>query len=366
MLSLFKKKPTPDQAPTLKTRVESFWKWYAVVGPRFYETIESKKCADLAGEVSAKVDELLPGFAWVFGPGANKQGHSFTLSGEGVIHHQLITLYWLSRAPSLPGCTFYASRQPGSIKGQTIKMGEQVFDPVEFWITPVIDDDLEKIDITAWHPMFESLKEQQRQTILYLFLDELFGEYGTDQFIGRIELGDRRLADAIPLAELLDFVNKIKAERGWKKYPPGECFSSYECKEPHDRFPRGDVFVGTTANFRLIRDYLNAEGELENPLKNTEADYVFVSFENAILPKGGESAARGVIEDALDVALKSAFSGQVLGGAYGTSNAYIDLMIFDGVNSLEIIKNVLREKQLPPGTEIHFFAKEKRGHRIVI
>ncbi len=351
---------------TFKTRVEKFWEWYCEVAPRFFATIEAKKCADLTGEVSAKINDLLPGFAWVFGPGADKKGHSFTLSGEGVIHRQLLTLYWLSRAPTLPGWTFYASRQPGSIKGHIIEIGKNKFDPMEFWVTPAIDPEREKIDVVAWHPKFEVLEKQLRSTVLFLVLDELLGEYGTDQCIGQIEMGEQKLGDAIPLTELLEFVERTKASEGWKKYPPGDCYTAYECKETHERFLRGDVFVGSTANFSLIRDYGNAEGELDDPLKGTGADYIFVSFDNTILPKGNEAHARGEMEEALEVVLEPAASGRVFGGAYGTKNAYIDLMIYDGSNSLEIVKRVLRERKLPAGTEIHFFAKEKRGHRIVL
>ena len=158
---------------------------------------------------------------------------------------------------------------PVLIKGHVIHIGERVFDPLEFWITPTIDREKEKIDIFVWHPLFEILEKKQRYTVLYLFLDELLGEYGTEHWIGRMELASERLTEAIPLPELLDVVNKMKAEEGWKKHPPGGCFTGYNLKEPHDRFLRGDTIAGTTANFPLIRDYLDAEGELEDPLKNS-------------------------------------------------------------------------------------------------
>jgi hypothetical protein len=40
------------------------------VAPRFYATIENGQCSSLANETSAKVDQFLPGFQWVYGPGA--------------------------------------------------------------------------------------------------------------------------------------------------------------------------------------------------------------------------------------------------------------------------------------------------------
>ena len=314
MLSLFKRKPAASNEVTFKTRVQRFWNWYAGVAPRFSQTIDEAKCPTLANEVNAKVDELIPGFAWVFGPGENSIGHSFTLTGEGNLHRQLLASYWLAQAPNLPGWTFYAARQPGSIKGQYIEIGSRRFDPLEFWITPFVNRDEKKLDITVWHPRFDEMPEGNRWTILFLFLDEVLGEYGTQQWIGEIKLDPTRLADSMPLEEMAEFLKRIQAEHGWKKLPPGESGVVYKC-EQHTRFLRGDIAIGTTMHPRLINEYLKAEGELEDPLKGTGADYVFVAFDSSILPAGREADARGKIEDALDQALRSAGSGRLLGGA---------------------------------------------------
>jgi len=366
MFSLFKKRQASPSGLTFKSRCEQFWLWYAEVAPRFYQTIEKGKCPDLAPEVSAKVDELLSGLAWVFGPGEGGAGESFTISGEGVLHRQLLALYCVGRAPKLDGWTFYPSRQPGSIEGIRMDIGGHGFNPMEFWITPRIDSQAEKVDITVWHPLFKHLGEKERMSPLFLFLDEVLGEFGTGQWIGEISLNDGRLPDAIPLKELREFIKKVESDTGWKKLPPGEAAVLYEPKQPHDRFPRGDVVVGTTMHLNLIREYLRAEGRMEDPLKGTGAEYVFVSFDAQILPPGEQSRARGAIEDSLNRALREAESGRHLGGAFGTSFAYIDLLLFDGANSLEIVQRVLREHGLPAGTTINFFAEMKNDRRIVL
>jgi hypothetical protein len=366
MLSLFKRKVPPHTDFTFKQRVERFWAWYAQVAPRFYSVIESKNSLSLAGEVSSNVDKLIPGFAWVFGPGENNVGHSFTLSGEGDPHRQLLSIYWLSRTPKLSGWTFYASRQPSSIRGQRMEIGEQKFDPLEFWITPTINREEEKLDIAVWHRLFEQMDERERWTVLFLFLDEVLGEYGTQHWIGEIKMNPARLGESIPLEELRDFTQRVQSETGWEKFAPGEGGVIYRIDEQHSRFLRGDIVFGRTTHLRLVNDYSDAEGEMEDPLAGTGADFVFVAFDNRILPPGGEVDARAKIEDALDNGLKESKSGRLLGGALGTSNAYIDLLLFDGAASIEIVRRVLRDQGLPAGTSINFFAKEKRGHRILL
>jgi hypothetical protein len=64
--------------------------------------------------------------------------------------------------------------------------------------------------------------------------------------------------------------------------------------------------------------------------------------------------------------LKSDSNGRLLGGAFGTQNAYIDLLFFDGGKSIETVRQVLKDQNLPSGTSINYFAKEKRGHKIVL
>ena len=60
MFSALKRKlglaaPVVPADPTFKMRVETFWKWYAGVAPRFYAAIEAGKCAELTDETSTKV-----------------------------------------------------------------------------------------------------------------------------------------------------------------------------------------------------------------------------------------------------------------------------------------------------------------------
>ena len=365
MFSIFRRK-APAVPPTFNERVTSFWHWFQDVAPRFYATIEAGKCASLADETSAKMDDFLPGFAWVYGPGAASKGHSLTLSGEGNIHRQLLALQWLFHAPMIEGWTFYAARQPGVIKGHVIELAEQRFDPKEIWVTPAIDGEDEKIDITVWHPAWERIEERQKSTVTFLFLDEALGEYGTDWWIGEIKFGKDRLIDSFPLEELADNVVTTSRERGWKKHPPGESWTLFKTKECAGDFPRADILTQSTAVPRLFTEFMNAKGDMADPLSGTGADYVYVSIDLNFFPKGGEVAKRGEIEEAIVTALRGSSGGRCIGGAMGAERCYIDLLLFDGPSSLATIQHALRTQKIPKGTMIEFFAREKRTYRIAL
>jgi hypothetical protein len=210
-------------------------------------------------------------------------------------------------------------------------------------------------------------KENERLSPLFLFLDEVLGEFGTGLWIGEIESNDTQLADAIPLKELHAFIKKLETEKGWEKLPPGESGVVYSRKERARRFLRDDIIAGSTTHPDLVNEYYRADGQLQNPLAGSGADYVFVSFDCAFFPEVKEMVdRRSVIENALDKALLAAQSGRMLGGAFGTQFGYIDLLLFDGQSSIEIVERVLRKHNLPAGTAINFFAKEKASQRVVL
>lgn len=369
MFSIFRRKPpTPPQpaAPTFNERVTLFWVWFQEVAPRFYATIEEGKCADLTDETSAKVNELLPRFGWVYGPGAGGKGHSFTLTGDGNIHRQLLALQWLSQAPTISGWTFHAARQPGEIKGHVIEMHDLRFDPKEIWVTPAVDAENEKIDLTIWHPAWERLEDRQKYSITFIFLDEVLGEYGTGWWIGEIKLSKDKLSQSFPLIELADYTTKTSHQNGWKKYPPGDCWVVYKIKDVEDTFPRSDIFSLSTCLPALFTEYMKSKGAWEDPLNGTGADYIYISIAKDFFPKGGEIDKRAKIEDAIESALKGLSGGRNLGGAFSSERGYIDLLIFDGQRSLDAIQQTLRSEQVPAGTMIEFFAREKRTRRIAL
>jgi hypothetical protein len=365
MLSWFRRQSQPSP-PNYRDRVEAFWKNFSEAAPRFFQTIEDKRSPDLTEETSALVHALAPQLAWAYGPGTNGQGHSLTISGEGIEHRQLLAQRWLEGAPSLPGWTFYASRQPGPIKGHVISMGGNTFDPREIWVTPHLDAEAEKIDLNIWHPAWADLPNQQRWTLIFLFLDESLGEFGTQWWIGEITWSEERLRDAFPLEELAEYVQKTSAEQNWKKHPPGESWTLFRFHSDPKPFPRGDLIILTTSVPLLLHEYMEAEGDLADPLEGTGADYIYVALEKGFFPQGRETEKRGELEDALDDALRPGGRGRVIGGGLGRDFGYVDLLIFDGARSLETVRSTLQNVPVPSGTMIEFFAREKRTHRIAL
>jgi len=365
MFSFFRRKaPSPPPEPTFNERVIEFWTWFQQVAPRFTAAIDARKCADLTDETSARVDQLQAGFAWVYGPGADRCGHSLTLSGEGVEHRQLLALHWLSLAPTIPGWTFYASRQSGPIKGHVITMEDLRIDPKELWVTPTINPETEKIDLVVWHHEWERITEKKRWTVVFLFLDEVLGEYGTQWWIGEISFGKDHLAASFPLEELGDYVATTIQAQEWKRAAPGEEWTGFKIKPATESYPRCDLITISTCAPELFRTYMKEKDAMSDLLAGSGADFIYISIDHGFFPEGDEITKRAAVEEALDDALKSQNAGRVLGGGFGTERGYIDLLIYDGARSLATVRTVLKEHRVPSGTMIEFFARDKRARRI--
>lgn len=332
--------------PTFKQRVADFWKWYPTVAQRFFKAIEDGKCDNIAGEVGDFVDRTLPGLFWVFGPGVDG-GHSFTLTGEGNKAKQLLAQYWLSQAPRIDNWTFHASKQPSSsdqLKEISIRVGEEEAVEAEgVLVKTEADAEHEVLNVVLWHPVFEQLPEEARGQISFLLLDEALGEFGVEQWIGAVDIEPVKPGrNVVTLPELSELIAKTAAKQAWDKLEPLAAYSTYRI-EQQSRHRRGDTIAGSTLLPDIIGDFLEHKGRLkDDPLKDTGAEFAYIALDAASLPRGDESEGRGRIEDELQAILESQASGLVLGGAHGTQQAYIDLLLFDGDESRKLIKESLQ------------------------
>ncbi|NNE00290.1 MAG: hypothetical protein HKN47_23475 [Pirellulaceae bacterium] len=356
---MFGRKKKKNQ-PTFKQGVSEFWDWYQQVGPRFYETIERGECESLTEETLQFMNTHLPTMSWVFGPGEDG-GHSFTVTGEGVVPKQLLAQYWCDQAVAIPGWTFYASRQASKgedLQSMAIAVGEQEqVDSDTFAIKTTVDDEQKLIHIQAWHPALENVPQEHHFQILFLLLDEALGEFGTQMWLGEVKLGPIDDGEETrSLTDLPAFIEQVNQYHKWEKMPPPKTYSLYRFNEQRDG-PRGDTVVGTSIIPNVVGNYIHHQGKLpEDPLEGTGASLAYIAIDGAIFPDGKQSEVRGNIEDALEEALDKQSSGRVLGGAFGVNEAYIDVLIVDGENTRQIIEKQLHDLQLDGRSRIESFA----------
>jgi hypothetical protein len=343
-----KKKSLDIVLPTYKARVIQFWDWFSDNSQRFAAAIKnSGDSAAVAEEVSQKLDVLLPGMAWVFGP-SDDQCHSFTLSGEGISFKQLLADYWLKHQREIPNWTFFASRQPSSTEDlaeMEITFEEGIaIDAKQMVVATTPDEEEQRINIVAWHPAFSQIDEENQPQLVFLLLDEALGEFGTEQCLGTIDIKPPPAGGKIvPLLDLPAYIESAYKYLGWERISPLEAYTTYTMSGIGPQ-PRGDTIAGTTLIPQLIEEFLDNEGPIEDPtLGELGAAIRYLKFSSDNIASGEEVSARSVIEDAIEAALMENLTGYTLGGAAGKQHSYIDIMLLDGELSIELVFETIKQ-----------------------
>lgn len=96
----------------------------------------------------------------------------------------------------------------------------ETFEMNAFWVSVFVDEQDEDFDLKVWHPLFDKLPDKDRFQILFIMLDELFGEFGTQRWIGDIKFTNERFSESMPILELHDFIQGETGRREWKLIPP--------------------------------------------------------------------------------------------------------------------------------------------------
>lgn len=320
-------------------RVDRFWSWFPTKSERIAQALDDGDVDAVMSEVQEFTAETLPRLAWVFGP--ETRGHSFTLTGEGQKSLQYLAEFWHSRAVELPGWTFYASRQASSldqVRNMAIEIDEAEVAADEIRLVPDVDPDDERVHISAWHPAFADLEEGPRLQILFLLLDEVLGEFGTQLWIGEINFAENN--SPITLLDLPDFLDQVEDEYHWEKLSPLEEYCGYQADPEGHEFPRGDTIAGFTSHPDLLFEYLSNQGSLEDdPLEGTGAEFLYLAIETDAFPLEDALDVRDQIEAKLGEQLEG--MGRIIGAASGTRNNYLDLIVFDRKRATAVVDRVM-------------------------
>ena len=337
-------------------RVDDFWAWFPTVAQEAYQDMNEGDLDGIMSRFPSEMNRLMPNLSWVFGPGKD-DGLSLTITGEGQKGKQMLAACWLNRAVELPNWSFYASRQASprtSNEGAEIDVGGNRLGLIDVRATPIVDVESQCVDLQVWHPLFEKLDEDGRWQILYLFLDEVLGEFGTQTWLGNLEFepGEHNLS----LIDLPPYLNRLQDQHEWEKHSPLEEYTGYQTNEPVVGYPRSDVIAGYTLYPHLIFQY-GQQGEPveEDPIEGTGAEFVFVTIDNKYLPEDDPTVGREEIERIVVESLGE--SAWLIGGATGIESSYLDFLLLRGDESKQKIQQALQSLNVDLGSEILSFCK---------
>jgi len=192
--------------------IDAFWAWWATNSAAFAAAFDGRRGPDaaLAEALSARVAGIDPGLDWEFGPGKQSR-HHLCLSGKGDPVLRVTTERWVKRGPAADATwEYYASRQPTAQTGLRLEIAGQAVDLDQFTFAVSENESRELLDLKAHHPVFERIADERlRRQILFIAIDNLLGEDGTERWLGGIDESRIPLSPAVPYAELRDRVDEL-------------------------------------------------------------------------------------------------------------------------------------------------------------
>ena len=199
--------------------IEEFWSWWASVNSTYASAVATGGAAAMADVLSAKVHAIHGGLDWELCEGMVSR-HALCLSAANAPDARTLPHRWMQRSPEPTAMWEYHPariQSLGWLKGQLAIDGHDVV-PALLSLGVVVDDERQLLDVTAHHPEFAGMAEATRFTLVFLALDWAIGEHKVERWIGRIDVSDEQLGDAVPvtaLGEIVEGLAKRNDEHAW-------------------------------------------------------------------------------------------------------------------------------------------------------
>jgi hypothetical protein len=320
--------------------------------------------------------------AWEFGPAIHGNGHRLVITSEWRRDLRPLVKQILSRAPKLDGWEFYPYRLPEDfgMVDQFVKTRSGGSVLKTFFRATV--NEINKIDLCFLAPDYSSNEDKQAMRDVCVATETLLGEEVFNQWIGRIEVAPldhgpdepQNIRDLKPVVE--ELIGTIKSrlpnvpyfqlnEEVSQETPIGYLYKMTP-QEADDYPNQWDMFVGKSTIDPMWRNAHTNESFDSVRFSNHGEVFCYLKIDGTNNQEECRFSDKGEIEDAVDAALCDAEIGCFVGGGTGLRYSYIDLALLDVERSLEILRPLLREGNIPKRTWLLFFDSDLQNEWIGI
>lgn len=311
-------------------RVEAFWTWF-VRNEKKLSGMVRPKSREEADEFMAFVHEgtSLLSDNVNFNIGGDCE---FSFSVEGWPDLFFLYPYVISRMPeSLRGkWKFYPFNQ-GTDKPFGFRMYDADVDTERIMVAAAYDEGRNRFCLRYFEDSLNGLPREESDGAMWVILEHTLGEGISFKYVSEIEPAADVEDGMIALPELRAHM-KERVEAAAQQFfeNPKELYTSYHLTPQDSDVLRYDVIVGSTCLDAVVADYYNDSPEIAKHLESFGARAVFLVYANGECAGNDALNFRYDLEDRLNSEIfERAAIGQVLGGASGTENSYIDLLVYD-------------------------------------
>lgn len=343
----------------LAGRVEQFWNWFVKNEKKLSEMVHPKTNED-AEEFMAFVREgtSLISENMNYNIGGDFE---FSFSVEGWPDLFVIYPYIISRMPeSLKAKWKFHPFNNGTDAAFGFRMFGADIDTARIMVRTSYIEKTGSFQISYHEKGLNALPVNESDGAMWVILENTLGEGISFKYINGIESASEPEEGMIPLPELRKHIKEtLEAHDKELCGNPKEIYSTYKLNPQESDELRYDIITGFTCLDSIIADYYNDSTELFDHINSFGAQAVYIAFPNPENTEGNDILnLRHDIEDRITAEILGPMkAGQVIGGATGTHNSYIDLIVYDLITFIHVVKPLLA--QYP---KLSFYLSDFRQH----
>lgn len=360
--------------------IDAFWQEFAGVTGELDALFRREADWDLPGWMEQHLSAVRPELMWEFGRALAIDGHRLVITPESVRTLRPLVATMLERAPRLTGWEFYAHRVPENLEMALATVEARCGAAALPFSCEVTRGDGNLVNLEFQAPGIEDGDEDAHRQA-FVLTETLLGEEILDRWIGVIGVSGRpstrlsrwlgRRSEKPALTDLAERVAALRGEilgelpdRPWYERAEGEGWSLLKLEPVQaDDYPeQTDLFVARTPSVPLWRatrsDFSDAR------FSRRGETFCYLKLDGSEGLDEEKFADKSEIEDALDAVLVPARVGCQIGGGTGLRYSYIELALTDVERAVELVKQRLREGNVPRRSWILFHDAELKDEWI--
>ncbi|MEL6713295.1 MAG: hypothetical protein AAFP86_05945 [Planctomycetota bacterium] len=329
----------PATDAPFRERVDGFWRWFEGVERRLHRGMFDKQIVELTRDVGARVDAVVPGLSWSFGPGDAPGEHALVLSPSGSRDLRLLTEVWIATAPELEGWVFRAAEPPSDLESVRFGVGDAEIDASLARTAADAPAPGDRLAIGVWHPAYAELDARSTAWLARFLVEETLGEDRTMAWLGEVSPLDAAPEGegARTLSELQAAAPALAARAGLQDAWAFDAWRDVALDAlKRDDFPRSELRSARTCVPWIVKSYHARRGRPRDPLRRTGASYATVRVPGADLAEDLTAAALA------DIFAERLPAARIVGHARSDEAVYVDLLVLDRARTVEDLQRTVR------------------------
>lgn len=329
----------------LAKRVEKFWDWFV----ENEKEISDMVCHGTQNEAEDFIAFIQNGTALIsdninFNSGGD---YEFSFSVEGWPDLFLIFPYVISCMPeSLRLKWKFAPFNRGTDTPFGLRMYGKYIDSSRIMVRASYIEENDNFSISYYESNINMLPKDESDNAMWIILENTLSEGVSYKYIEDIEPTSKPEEGMIPLPDLRKYIKKSVEAQGRQFFDnPQEVYNTYRLRLEKSDELRFDIIIGSTCLKSIIDDFYNDSTEILDHVNSFGAQALFIVFSHACENDLNDYVGlRHDIEDRISAEiLKPMNIGQVIGGATGSCNSYIDLLVFDLNAFVNAVRTLLEQ-----------------------